>query len=82
AVHRMTGMPAAKFNLNGRGTIAVGAYADLVLFDPATIIDTATYEAPQQYPLGIRHVFVNGTAVVREGRHTGARPGLALRRND
>ncbi|MGH9344128.1 MAG: N-acyl-D-amino-acid deacylase family protein, partial [Terriglobia bacterium] len=72
AVHRMTGMPAAKFKLNGRGTIAIGAYADLVLFDPATIIDTATYEAPQQYPAGIRHVFVNGTAVVREGRHTGA----------
>ncbi|MGH7985229.1 MAG: amidohydrolase family protein, partial [Candidatus Binataceae bacterium] len=80
AVHRMTGMPAAKFKLNGRGTIAIGAYADLVLFDPATIIDTATYEAPQQYPVGIRAVFVNGIAVIRDGRHHGARPGMALRR--
>jgi N-acyl-D-aspartate/D-glutamate deacylase len=80
AVHRMTGMPAAKFGLADRGVIAEGAYADLVLFDPASIADVATYESPRQYPAGIHAVWVNGTAVVRDGEHTGARPGRALRR--
>ena len=79
AVHRMTGMPAAKFGLTGRGTIAPGAYADMVLFDPATIDDIATYDSPRQYPAGISHVWVNGTAVVAGSVHTGARPGRALR---
>jgi N-acyl-D-aspartate/D-glutamate deacylase len=80
AIHRMTGMPAAKFGLVDRGVIAPGAYADLVLFDPATIADVATYEEPRQHPTGIHTVWVNGTAVVRDGEHTGARPGRALRR--
>ena len=80
AIHRMTGLPATKFRLEGRGVVREGAYADLVLFDPAEIVDTATYEDPRRYPRGIREVLVNGTAVVREGRHTGARPGRALRR--
>jgi N-acyl-D-amino-acid deacylase len=80
AVRRMTGFPATKFRLRDRGFIRTGYYADLVLFDPATIIDTATYAAPRQYPRGIRHVFVNGIQVVRDGQHTGARPGRALRR--
>jgi N-acyl-D-aspartate/D-glutamate deacylase len=79
AVHRMTGMPAAKFGLAGRGVIEPGAWADLVLFDPATVDDVATYEAPRHYPAGIRGVWVNGTAVVRDGAHTGERPGRALR---
>ena len=80
AVHRMTGMAAAKFGLPGRGVIEPGAFADLVLFDPASIDDVATYESPRRHPAGIRQVWVNGTAVVRHGVHTGERPGRALRR--
>jgi N-acyl-D-amino-acid deacylase len=80
AVHRMTGMPASKFGLAGRGVIEAGAWADLVLFDPATIDDVATYESPRQHPKGIRGVWVNGTLVVRDGVPTGERPGRALRR--
>ena len=80
AIHRMTGMPAAKFKLADRGVIRPGAFADLVVFDPARIADTATYEDPKRFPDGIRAVFVNGTAVARDGQHTGARPGRALRR--
>jgi N-acyl-D-amino-acid deacylase len=80
AIHRMTGMPAAKFQLLDRGTIRPGAFADLVVFDPARIDDVATYSEPRQAPSGIRAVYVNGTAVARNGRHTGARPGRAVRR--
>jgi N-acyl-D-aspartate/D-glutamate deacylase len=80
AIHRMTGMPAAKFQLLDRGTIRPGAFADLVVFDPARIDDLATYSEPRQAPAGIRAVYVNGTAVARAGRHTGARPGRGLRR--
>jgi N-acyl-D-amino-acid deacylase len=79
-IHRMTGMPAAKFYLRDRGLVREGCFADLVVFDPARLRDTATYEQPRRYPEGITHVFVNGTAVVRDGLHTGARPGRALRR--
>jgi N-acyl-D-amino-acid deacylase len=79
AVHRMTGFPAVKFGLAGRGVIREGAIADLVVFDPQTLIDTGTYDSPCEYPTGICHVFVNGTAVVRDSRHTGARPGRAIR---
>jgi N-acyl-D-aspartate/D-glutamate deacylase len=81
AIHRMTGMPAAKFRLKDRGIIRDGAFADLVVFDPAAIIDTGTYDDPRRYPRGIAHVFVNGTAVASQGQHTGARPGRALRRS-
>jgi dihydroorotase/N-acyl-D-amino-acid deacylase len=80
AIFRMTGLPAKKFRLEGRGEIRPGAYADLVVFDPRTIADTATEEDPHQYPTGIAHVLVNGSFVVRDGAHTGARPGRALRR--
>ena len=80
AVHRMTGMPAEKFKLAERGFVRVGYFADLVIFDPASIADVGTYENPRQYPNGLSHVFVNGTAIVAEGKHTGARPGRALRR--
>jgi N-acyl-D-amino-acid deacylase len=79
AIRRMTSLPAAQFGLAQRGTIAIGAYADLVLFDPQTIVDTATYERPYAYPLGIEDVWVNGRAVVRGGVSTHARPGRALR---
>ena len=80
AIHRMTGMPAAKFRLADRGVIRAGAFADLVVFDPARIRDTATYDDPRRFPDGIRAVYVNGRAVARDGAHTGARPGRALRR--
>jgi N-acyl-D-amino-acid deacylase len=76
----MTGMPAAKFQLLDRGTIRPGAFADLVVFDPARIDDRATYTEPRQAPSGIRAVYVNGTAVARDGEHTGARPGRGVRR--
>jgi len=80
AVHRMTGMPAKKFQLVDRGAVRPGAFADLVVFDPATIVDVATYDDPRRFPVGISAVLVNGT-IVRDGdRHTGARPGRALRR--
>ncbi len=80
AIHRMSGMPAAKFALAGRGVIETGAWADLVLFDPASIDDVATFDSPRRHPTGIRRVWVNGTLVARDGAHTGERPGRAVRR--
>lgn len=80
AIHKMSGMPAAKFGLAGRGLIREGAFADLALFDPATIADRATYQDPRVPPAGMPYVFVNGVAVVRDGEHTHARAGRALRR--
>ncbi|MCP5202232.1 MAG: D-aminoacylase [Gammaproteobacteria bacterium] len=80
AVHRMTGFAAAKFGLVDRGTVRAGAFADLVLFDPATVIDRGTFEAPNRYPAGIVDVFVNGARVVAGGVPTAARPGRVLRR--
>ena len=79
-IHRMTGMPAAKFRLADRGAVRPGAFADLVVFDPARIADVASYEDPCRFPDGIRAVFVNGVAAARDGVHTGARTGRALRR--
>jgi len=79
AIRRMTALPAELFGLRDRGRIAQGAYADLVLFDAERIVDTATYERPFSYPEGIAGVWVNGTAVVRDGAATGARPGRVLR---
>ena len=80
AVRKMTGLPAERLRLKDRGLIAEGLVADLVLFDADTVIDRATFEDPHQYPVGIPYVFVNGTAVVDGGVHTGARPGRVLRR--
>lgn len=80
AVHRASGMPAAKFGFADRGVIAAGAWADLVLFDPLVINDVATYDDPRRYPTGLRTVWVGGTAVMRDGRHTGERPGRTVRR--
>ena len=84
AVHRMTGKPAAVFGLPGRGEVREGAYADLVLFHPDEIIDTATYEDPMRPAAGIRSVIVNGCEVWAEGSavaSSGAAPGRLLRRN-
>ncbi|MGE0484924.1 MAG: amidohydrolase family protein [Gammaproteobacteria bacterium] len=80
AVYRMTGFAAAKFGLLDRGEIRAGAFADLVLFDPMTVIDRGTFEAPNRYPAGIVDVFVNGARVIAGGVPTTARPGQVLRR--
>ena len=82
AVHKMTGLTAARFGLTGRGVLKAGAFADIVLFDPATVIDRASFEQPTTPAAGIRTVFVNGRAVWDDGRPTGARPGRILRRQD
>lgn len=81
AIRKMSGDPARRFNLEGRGTIAVGAYADLVLLDPDKVEDRATYPEPHQYPEGISYVIVNGVVTVNQGDHTGARAGTILRKN-
>jgi N-acyl-D-amino-acid deacylase len=81
AVHRMTGASARRFGLVDRGEIRVGAFADLVLFDPATIVDTGTYADPLTPPVGIVEVWVNGVTVVHDGAGSGTRPGRVLRRS-
>ena len=78
AVQKMTGFPAKKLGLKDRGLIQTGMAADLVLFDPNIIKDTATFENPHQYPMGIRHVIVNGETVILNGKHTGKLPGKKL----
>jgi N-acyl-D-amino-acid deacylase len=75
AIYRLTGFPAFNLKLKKRGIIFPGYYADLVIFDPATIKDKATYEQPHQYAEGVHHVFVNGVQVIKDGEHTGAKPG-------
>jgi N-acyl-D-amino-acid deacylase len=80
AVRKMTSMPADQMGLADRGRVARGKKADLVLFDPVRVKDEATFEQPHQYASGIPHVVVNGVSVVENGRHTGAKPGRALRR--
>lgn len=82
AVHKMTGMPAARLGLCDRGRLAEGLVADLVVFDPTTVADMATFSDPHRYPVGIEHVIVAGTAVVEAGEPTYARPGIVLRRGD
>lgn len=79
AIRKMTSAPAARLGLTGRGVLREGAFADLVILDPATVRSNATYDDPRQYPTGIEHVIVNGVPVVRDGRHTGATPGRAIR---
>lgn len=79
AIHRLSGLPAAQLKLRDRGRLAPGYYADIVVFDPATIRDHASYEKPHQYATGMRDVFVNGVQVLRDGEHTGATPGQVVR---
>jgi N-acyl-D-amino-acid deacylase len=82
AVHKMTGMPAARFGLSGRGLIREGYHADLVLFDPETIKDTATYANPVCAAEGIAGVWVNGVLSYRDRAPTGERGGRFLRRSN
>jgi N-acyl-D-amino-acid deacylase len=79
AVRRCTGLVAETFGLAERGVLDVGRAADVVVFDPATVIDEATFLEPQRFPTGIETVIVNGTVVINAGEHTGARPGRVLR---
>ena len=78
AIRRLSGLPATNLGVDHRGFIKEGMFADVVLFDPATIADRATFEKPHQYAVGVKHVFVNGVQVLRDGEHTGAKPGRAL----
>jgi N-acyl-D-amino-acid deacylase len=80
AVHKMSGMPAARLGLCDRGRLEVGLKADLVLFNPDTVRDRATFTDPYQYPEGVEYVYVNGQAVVTPEGHTGALPGQVLER--
>ena len=79
AVRSMTSLPAQVFGLKDRGVIRRGAHADVVIFDPARIRDTATYDSPQQLAEGVRDVLVNGVLTIDNGRPTSATPGRALR---
>ncbi|HEY8368994.1 MAG TPA: D-aminoacylase [Thermodesulfobacteriota bacterium] len=77
-VHLMTGLPAARFGLTGRGRIAPGAFADLVLLEADRVADRSTYDEPTAAPVGVRHVMVNGEWVLRDGEPTGRRPGRSV----
>ena len=79
AVRKMTSFPAQRVGLNERGVLRTGMIADLVIFDPETVLDRATYARPHQYPVGIETVIVNGRLVVNEGEMTAERPGRVLR---
>jgi microsomal dipeptidase-like Zn-dependent dipeptidase len=78
AIHRLTGFPATNLGIRGRGFLKAGCFADVVVFDPATVQDHATYEEPHRYATGVRHVFVNGVQVLKDGEHTSATPGRAV----
>jgi N-acyl-D-amino-acid deacylase len=78
AIHRLSGLPATNLGLDHRGFLKQGMFADVVVFDPATIADRATFENPHQYAVGVKQVFVNGVQVIKDGEHTGAKPGRAL----
>ncbi len=79
AVRRLTTLPAANLKLNQRGALKPGHFADVVVFDPEKIQDHATFDKPHQYATGVAHVFVNGTQVLKNGEHTGAKPGRVVR---
>ncbi len=79
AIRRLTSFPARNLNVDRRGSLQAGFYADVVIFDPAKIQDHATYDKPHQYSTGVEHVFVNGVQVLKNGEHTGAKPGRVVR---
>jgi len=80
AVRKMTSANAAKIAIYDRGLLRPGLAADVTIFDPARIVDRATFEQPHQYAEGVEYVIVNGAIVLERGRHTGARPGVILKR--
>jgi len=75
AIRKLTSLPAATLRITERGRLAQGCFAD----DPTTIADHSTYEKPHQYATGVRHVWVNGVQVLKDGEHTGAKPGRVVR---
>ncbi len=79
AIRKATSLPAQRLGIRHRGTLRVGAYADIVIFDPETIVDRSTYAQPHRYSEGVEYVLVNGQIVVDQGRITGARPGMVVR---
>jgi N-acyl-D-amino-acid deacylase len=79
AIRKLTALPADTLKIRDRGRLTVGHFADVVVFDPQTIADRATYEQPHQYAVGMQHVWVNGTQVLKAGEHTGAKPGRVVR---
>ena len=79
AIRRLTSFPAANLKIKNRGSLKEGYFADVVVFDPETVSDHATFKKPHQYSTGVSHVFVNGEQVLREGEHTGAKPGRVVR---
>ncbi len=79
AVRRLTGLPATNLEIEGRGFLREGMFADVVIFDPGQVADRASFEQPHQFAVGMKHVFVNGTQVLKDGEHTNATPGRALR---
>src|SRR5213075_2107483 len=78
AIRRLSALPATNLGLDHRGFLKEGMFADVVVFDPAMIADRATFDKPHQYAVGMKQVFVNGRAVLKDGEHTGAKPGRAL----
>jgi N-acyl-D-amino-acid deacylase len=80
AIRRLTSQPAANLHLAQRGSLVPGNVADVIVFDPQAINATATFETPHQYAVGVVDVFVNGVWVLRDGEHTGAKPGRRVRR--
>ncbi len=79
AIRRLTTLPATNLRLDRRGALRPGYFADVVIFDPATIQDHATFAQPHQFATGVKHVFVNGVQVLKDGEHTGAKPGRVVR---
>lgn len=79
AIRKLTSFPCENLGVKKRGRLRTGYFADLVIFDPATIKDNATFEKPHQYSEGVKHVVVNGVQVIKDGQHTGAKPGRAVR---
>jgi len=78
-IRRLSALPAENLGIKERGRLGAGLYADVVIFDPAKVQDHATFEKPHQYSTGVVHVFVNGTQVLKDGEHTGAKPGRVVR---
>ena len=79
AIRRLTSFPAANLKIRNRGSLKTGYFADVVVFDPETVTDHATFKEPHQFSTGVAHVFVNGVQVLKDGEHTGAKPGRVVR---
>ena len=78
AIRKLTSLPATNLKIKERGWLKPGYFADVVVFDPAKVQDHATFEKPHQYSTGMVHVFVNGAQVLKDGDHTGAKPGMVV----